>query len=171
MKRKGNALKKGYRMKRFVTSIVLGLLILCPFVVHAAGSWATSSGNNIPNAPFKTLTLVFTADAANATVPNYSFTASDLAFVKGYWLIGVETDPGATAPTPLYDMYILDANGKDIMGTTLEDRSDTATQVAIPKWDGANYGFPPLDGTALTVTVSNNAVNSATVTLKIYLSR
>lgn len=43
----------------------------------------------------------------------------------------VETDPSAvvgSVPTPLYDIALNDANGMDICGNALADRSDTVTE-------------------------------------------
>jgi len=159
-------------MKRLAVVLIF-CLMLFPSFVYALGTWSTTTYENIPNANMRTVTLTWVADAIAATVPNYSFTATDLAFVKGWYLYSVETDPGpgATAPTPAYDITILDAHSMDLMGGELADRSDSDTEWEYPKPNTTAYLFPFLDGSAITVTVSNNVVVSATGVIKIFLAR
>ena len=141
--------------------LLILLAILClPIAAFGAGSWETSIPRHYEDESVKTLTLEWTADAAAATVPNYSFTTIDKAFVSGWNLFMVVTDPGATAPTDNYDITILDQYSVDVAGGELEDRDTTNTEQVVPSI-GSAYGGRTIDGGTVTVTVSNNAVNSA----------
>ena len=77
----------------------------------------------------------------------------------------METDPGATAPTTLYDITLVNANGRDVMGGALADRSATVTEDTMPLKNG-NYTVVHNDG-LLTITVTA-AGNSKTAEILIY---
>lgn len=110
------------------------------------------------------ITLTCTADGALATWPSTTvkFRGGN---IDGY-IYMVVTDPGTTAPDPDYDIVLNDANGIDIMGGELLNRSATATEHAIPKIDSI-YGSRRVNGT-LTLVISNNTVVSAQVVIKIF---
>jgi hypothetical protein len=154
-------------------TFVLSFLILIPCLVWAAaGSWGTPSPV-LPNnaSAFKTWSITFTASADNATIPNYTTTTTDQNFMKGYWIFGVETDPGSTGPTDNYDVVINNAASRDIMGGALSNRDSSTTEFAMAlAADGVTKYSPPVDG-ALTIAVSGNSVNSATSSIKLYLFR
>lgn len=153
---------------------VLCLMFWSPIAAFALGSWSSPTYAIVQDSSNfrvgRTFTITWTGDAANGTVPNYTFTSADREFMKGYYIYAVQTNPG-TAPTDNYDMTILNADGLDIMGTALNDRDKSNTELAIPKCDGTNYCYPLIDGGTLTLTVANNTDVSATCTLKIYLVR
>ncbi len=49
------------------------------------------------------------------------------------WIHEIETDPdGSTAPTPSYDITLVNANGRDVAGGALANRSATATEIVKP---------------------------------------
>lgn len=128
------------------------------------GSWATPTYSLVtPNCRFKTVAFVWTADAAAATVPDLAFSTDVLNFCKGYFIHQIQTYPGATQPTNLYDVYLKNAAGIDILAAGLENRSATAGQITTVL-------TIPIDET-LTWSVANNAVNSATATIKLYLTK
>lgn len=104
----------------------------------------------------------WTADSADGTVPN---TASDDT-ITGYVMLA-ETNPGATGPTALYDIAVNNANGVDIFGAELADRSATLSEEVLPKTGNA-YGDRFVNS-ALTMVLTNNSVNSAVGQLKIYV--
>jgi hypothetical protein len=161
-------------MKKGLAIFILLCLLIGSWVSIglAAGSWTSSSYNAPKNTVIKTISLTFTADSGDATIPVYTFTAADLAFVTGYYLYVVETDPGATGPTNgAWDVTIKDANGYEILGNSCDDLNNTATQVNFPKLDGTNFGYPVMDGTAVTITIEGNLVVSATATIKLYFVR
>lgn len=158
-------------MKKLVCILVIITAIFPSFAFAAAGTWGTPVPSNVASgSAFKTWSITFTASADNATIPNYTTTATDQAFMKGYWLFYVETDPGSAAPTDDYDITITNAAGRDIMGGALSDRGNATTEVAFAIDAGLTKHSPPIDG-ALTIAVSNNSVNSAKSTIKFFLFR
>ena len=159
---------KGNEMKRLF--YILLFLVIFPLKAMAVGSWATATYEDGGPSNTRRIILSWTADAAAATVPDYSFTATDLAFCGEYNLYMVVTDPGATAPTADYDITILDQYACDILGGSGADR-DTATSEQTVPTIGSAYGGRTLDGGAVTVTVSNNAVNSATGKIILFFGR
>lgn len=78
--------------------------------------------------------------------------------IDGY-VVAFETDPGATAPTPDYDITITNLGGYDIAGGALADRSDTATEYV-------QRGIPVFG--EVTLNITNNAVDTALGIVRIY---
>lgn len=154
--------------KLLVLSIVMlvltcvGLAAMLCGLAHAAGT-VVQTENVYRDGDFM-ITLTCTADAAAATFPATTVTFRG-GNIDGY-IYAVLTDPGATAPQALYDITLTDANGLDIMGGELLNRSATATEIAIPKMD-IIYGSRRVNG-SLTLNISNNNVNSAQVVIKIF---
>ena len=78
----------------------------------------------------------------------------------------VETDPGATGPTDNTDFVLNTENGTDMLGGNGANAIDNATN---------NLVYPPVSpmpiGPVLTLAITNNAVNSAVVVIKLYLVR
>jgi hypothetical protein len=154
------------------------LLFSCVNLYAAAGSWSAVTYGDATVAQvgnIKTFSITFTASADNATIPNYTIstalTPTLMNYMKGFWIYTVQTDPGSTGPTAAYDIVINDVHGMDIMGGALADRSATATENVFPKFNQSSASYAPLDGTTLVIAVSNNLVNSATSTLKFFLSK
>ncbi len=83
-------------------------------------------------------------------------------------VVMIVTDPGATAPSDNYDLYIKDSAGVDIMNGTTENRDTANSEQAMPKW-GTDYFHPrPVYG-ALTFSLSGNSVDSALGEVFIYM--
>lgn len=103
------------------------------------------------------ITLNWTADDTNGSVPE---TVIDWP-IDGI-LSYVTTNPGATAPTALYDIVLEDKDGVDVMGGALGDRAAAVSEVAFPKEPGTavNMNGVPVLG-QLTFKLTNNLVNSA----------
>lgn len=143
------------KKSRFCLAVLLVLLV--PGMALAAGSWTTPKVTEYGNVI--EISATFTADAAAATVPDLVisgailnvFTSKD----KPYYLYRAITDPGTTAPTDNYDIYVKDAKGNDMAAGKLENRDTANTEIARMAY------FDPVRG-AITVSVANNAVNSAT---------
>lgn len=105
----------------------------------------------------KVVEISVTGDASDGTV-------SDIVtpFSVDGLIYRVETDPGATAPTALYDLTLTSSlGGADLMGTRLDDRSATDTERAAPTVTEPNRG-------GLTLAVANQSVVSATFTVRIF---
>jgi hypothetical protein len=144
-------------MKRLLVLFSL-LLVLLPSFVLAAGTCTVVYTN--PSRSIILATVSCTADVAAATYPD-----TTLALGTG-WIFLAETNPGTTAPTNAYDIVINNSNGVDVMGGALANRDGAApgsgtTQRTTPAVSGW------VDG-PLTMVTSNNAVNSATFTLKLW---
>lgn len=118
--------------------------------------------------------LTCTADASAHTYPSTELVAMvDAAFsitkgrtLQGWGLWMIETDPGATGPTDDTDFVLNSANGTDMLGGNGANAIDNATN---------NIVYPPVSpmfiGPSITLVISNNAVNSAIVYIKLYLVR
>lgn len=149
---------------RKLTIISLAILLTMFLSAQAFAAGTVTQAWTYPTSKVKVLTFSWTADAAAATVPA---TASN-DNMDGY-IILVVTDPGTTAPTDNYDITLTDGNSVDAMGGNLADRDTANTEQAVPKI-GTVYGGRYVSG-ILTLNISNNAVNSATGTVKIYIER
>lgn len=110
-----------------------------------------------------TIEYNWVADAADATVP-----ATAAPEIDGLVFMAV-TDPGAVAPTDLYDITLTDSDSCDVFGGELANRSTSAIQHAAPLV-GNFYGQRYVKG-AMTLNISGNAVNSATGKVKVYIAK
>jgi len=159
-------------MKRLTMIIFAALFALTVGTpAHAVGT-VTQKLDKYPNANLQVVTFTWTADAAAATIPSTATTDAITAAIIGWYVWAIETDPGSTAPTAAYDIVLNDANGFDIAGGQLANRSATATEKVIPKLDATTslYGAH-LVNSALTLVITNNLVNSATGTVKLILTK
>lgn len=107
------------------------------------------------------VTVSWTADAAAATVPDTSM------YLNGF-LVRAVVNPGATAPTDLYDVTITgdEDTSFDVLGSALLNLSTSATQQFYPVFSGATTPMY-LNGT-YTMKWANNAVNSALGVITMY---
>lgn len=94
-------------MKKIV-GVFLFVLLLCTTVYGAGTSTLTSITDGTDRS--KTVLVSWVADAADHTVPDLNLIGFD-----GMWLCSVITNPGTTAPTDDYDIY-LKYDGADILG-------------------------------------------------------
>ena len=99
------------------------------------------------------------------TATNGSFTAALFGHSISGMIMVVETNPD-TSPTPAYDITLTNTGGIDVMGGALTnlDASDTERTQALLN---GNYGIATVYG-RLTLNITNNSVNSASGTIKIY---
>jgi hypothetical protein len=138
--------------------VVLGILLLIPCMVYAAGTVTVKANRVAGDAIW--LTYTWTADASDGSVPATVSGIGNFPADRGGWVCQVVTDPGSTAPTANYDITLTDGSGIDIMGGELADRSATATERAVPKIDTV-FGCTPVRD-EITMNLTNNSVNSAT---------
>ncbi len=115
------------------------------------------------------LTCTADADAASypATVIN---TLENIAKydIRGMFLSEVKTIPGSTGPTDDTDFTITDEYGVDILGSRGTNAIDNATKNHIVAGVASNYQ-PALITGNLTLTITNNSVKSAVVTIVLNL--
>lgn len=124
-----------------------------------AGTIALSSHKSYGTV--RRLVYAFTADASDGSVPTIA-----LPSIEGA-LLELRTNPGSTAPTDNYDVTLVDADGLDRLQGVGANRDTTNTEAAAIVFSGTSVR--PVVGAddVLTLTVANNAVNSATGTIAI----
>ena len=157
-------------MKRLYL-LLLAVMIFVPVLGLAAGT-VTQKLDQYPSANMRVMTFTWVGDAANGTVPSTATTAAITSDLLGWYVYAIETNPGSVAPTTLYDVVVNDAEGLDIAGGLLANRSATATEKITPRLDSTYsiFGGVLVDG-ALTLVISNQSVVSATGTVKLILSK
>jgi hypothetical protein len=112
---------------------------------------------------YKAITVSFTADAADGSVPD-----TTLANLNGY-VMKIVTNPGSTAPTDNWDFVLNDADGVDALGGAGANRDTTTSEQVYPTVSGAAIPIWLPNG-SYTLAISGNSVNSATGTVTIYLA-
>jgi len=84
----------------------------------------------------------------------------------GCSLLPIATDPGNTAPQANYDVTVTEAGGADLLLGVGANRHTSSSEVAIIESNGAYAVYAGTD--TLTLNITNNNVNSAGITIKIY---
>ena len=158
-------------MKRLsILAILLVLLIPAMAFSVGTGTYTTSYNSTWDRqsdlAKNKVLVVSIKDDTAGTTV---ALSETD---VLGYWLCSMETDPGTTEPTDDYDIVINSAGGADLLGGAGANRDKTNTEVAYPTIDSTTgqKGCVPVNS-ALSLVLSGNSVNNATVAIKLMFVR
>lgn len=118
---------------------------------------------HVKRGPVGIVTLTVTADASDGSVPNTDLTPS----ISGK-LLAIETNPGSTAPTDNYDIVIDDADGHDVLQGVAANRDTANTEKASIVFSGTSVNPPVAITDVLTLKVTNNSVNSATIVVKLY---
>lgn len=153
-------------MKRRITNAMRTLTVLLLFAasLFAAGT-VTQTIEKLGDADTYAITITWTADAADGTVPTTALlrSGSGVSNTEGFSIVSVVTDPGATAPTANYDVTFVDGRGMDILSDACANRSATATEKC-------SADPIPIKGT-VNFTLSGNSVNSATGTVVVYIVR
>lgn len=143
--------------------VFLALLVV-PSLAFAAGSWSDLSIKQDYGGI--TMTATFTADASNGSVPDLTISGSQLYIFQGtkpWYLYRVRTDPGTTAPTDNYDILVKNDDGIDMAGGLCANRDEATTENARMIY------FEPVKD-AITISVSNNSVNSATCEIELFFA-
>lgn len=144
-------------MKKFLALMLVAVLCLIPVATFAAGTIVRTASDAVDGQSVTLLTYTMTGDAADG-----SFPAVQAGPIDG-WIITVETNPGSTAPTALWDLTLVDTDGADVMAGTLANRSATATERVISP--------QPYVRGPVTITATNSSVNSSVIVLKITVLR
>jgi len=145
-----------------IGAVVLLLLLLggeAMALKATAGTVTTFSNKSVGESGVMLWQVSYVTHASAGT-----FTAVTDEDITG-WILIVETDPGATAPTTLYDIVLNNSNSRDVMGGALANRSATVTEAVLPLQNG-NYTAVFNEG-PLTIQVTA-AGNSKTAELLIY---
>jgi hypothetical protein len=99
------------------------------------------------------------------------------AINNGLYVYRFSILPGATGPTDNSDLQILDADGLTIIAAAGNGANviDNTAKTSVIYGDGPTPGstnlYPLGDGTAWTITVTNNAVNNSSWTLVMQATR
>ena len=121
----------------------------------------TQVHNKIGN--IRTIVFTCTADAAAATFPATAITDK----IEGR-LLDLATNPGATAPTANYDITLVDQHGHDVLESVGLNRHTTTTEKVAVVYSGTGTHPTVDDSDTLTLTIANNAVNSAITVVTLY---
>lgn len=126
-----------------------------------AGSVTVAVSNVVSDV--RLITYTWTADVSDGSVP-----AQASPVINGDVIL-VVTNPGTPAPTDNYDVTLTDEDGVDVMGGALADRDQSNSEQAKPIINSeAVDRF--VDGT-LTLSISNNSVNSAQGVVKVWVRK
>lgn len=91
--------------------------------------------------------------------------------IRGWHIYKVQTLYGTVAPLDNSDLVINDSNSVDLLGGAGTDQIDNATNNGIISLiGGGTPGTQPIDS-KLTPVITNNNVNSAVVTIKLFLTK
>lgn len=150
-------------ISRFVTCfLAITLLCVLPCMVFAAG---TVTGPVVKKVQVDgrvqrvELAYTFTADSGAAMA---EATLNPATYgITGWYLYEVEYDPGSTGPTNgAWDIDITDSSGYLQSQNHLDDLSSSAT--GVYRFASSTY---PMIWNAWTISIGDNAVNSATATI------
>lgn len=157
-------------MKRIILTII-AILFLGTQVWAADGTCTqTVSKFKTANPEFRVLTFSCTASTVNGSFPAIATTTATNSEIIGWYITEVRTNPGTAAPTDDYDIVINDSDGIDLMGGRLADRDATNSEATAPAIATGVFWPRPIDG-ALSLVITNNSVTSATMTIKVFLSK
>ena len=135
-----------------------------------AGSSHTITSHRYPRAdgssPLGEVVTAFVGDDATGAVPDLS-----IELPVDAELLSILTNPGATAPTANYDIVINDPNSLDVLQGAGANRHTSNTEQAAIVFASTSVHPVVLGGTALTIVISNQAVNSATGTITLRYRR
>ena len=96
-----------------------------------------------------------------------SFPDTELPKFQGR-LIGLHTNPGATAPTANYDITLIDGDGLDRLQSVGLNRHTTSSEQVPVVYTSTSVNPPVSVDETLTLTFANNAVNSAIIVGNLY---
>ena len=151
-------------MKHLLFSFLI-VLLLCSSA-FAVGTVTISSNTYRPggSGDLEKILISWVGDAADGTVPS-----TDFSFCGTLQRVAI--NPGATAPTNLYDVVLTDEDsfdlllgvGTDLLTATSESKIPTKAGSVANTWELMTYC-----GLA-TFTLTGNSVHSATGTMTLFL--
>ncbi len=149
-------------MKRRIRKILgmLGMALVLS-ILWTTGVWALAPSEGTVTSwsdkPIGSGTIrLFQVSYVSSSAGGGLFTCSTSKELTG-WILEVETDPGATTPDDNYDITLLNANGRDVMGGALANRDQSTTEVTKPTVNGSSREAI-VDGLlVITVTAMGNA--------------
>lgn len=155
-------------MKKTICTLFLLFMLLFSAKGWAAEGTVTQTLTTL-SSNVSVLTFVCTANSSSAVFPTTRTDGTITAAIKGKYIQEVRTIPGATGPTNgVYDIAINEGT-IDLMGGSMANLSSTLTQRWLPLIATSTYGKTPISDT-LSLVITSNAVNSAVVTVKVFIS-
>lgn len=165
------------KTKAYLPSMLTGLLLLILLCLTAslcfgAGSSTSLSCTSLKNytagqesidTGARLCTISYVGDDSTGSVPNTTITAATYGLF-GLYLYSVETNPGTTAPTDNWDVFVYDGDSVDICAGNGNNRDTSNSELAFCATSTQPYGV--ISGN-LTVTISGNSNASATGTVKL----
>jgi len=161
-------------MRKSISVFVLVLMVLFSSFAFGAGSGTTVTSdvihdNHYTNASVRVVTVIFTADDSDGSIPDTTLNRNTTGIthdsIKGWhlWEVFIDCTSGVT-PTDDSDLYVYQ-DGNDLLDGNGVDRVDgSAVDTTYPRIDSSGpYPRPVSDD--LTLTISNNSVNSAVGTI------
>ena len=129
------------------------------------GTVVLSAHNKVGNV--RSLVYTCTADSGDGSYP-----ATALPKIEGR-LLALVTNPAAPLPTDDYDVTIVDQHGHDVVEGVGVDRDGAAPGAGTTEKELIVYsgtGTHPIvdEADTLTLTIANNAINSAIVVVQLY---
>jgi hypothetical protein len=166
--------RKGISMKKKLLGLMLVFLLVLGSVQAALAVSSLTQAIRCygTNGAICVMTLTWTAHT-DGSFTSTALTAANMATVAGYYLLEMETDPGSTAPTDLYDIVITaSATGYsyDVLGGAGANRSTTVTQAVYPK-NTDTYRYQPVTGDTWTLGISGNSQNGATGVIRLIFGK
>ena len=156
--------------KIFLASLILLILVWCQLAFAADSCVQTLTGiRDSQTQIVLKYELAFVCTASSGAFTATPISAANLVKLGGFFLYRAETKPSATAaPQDQYDITIVNANGVDVVGGLLANRSRTAVQDVLL---APSTGFYQIGSSTLTVTPTGNNVASAAFTLVLEFTR
>lgn len=109
------------------------------------------------------VTFTCTADGSDGSFPETAITDK----IEGR-LIQLVTNPGSTGPQSNYDIVLDDAEALDTLQGVGANRHTSTTEVAVIVFSGSTVHPVVDESDTLTLKITNNNVNSATIVIKLY---
>lgn len=163
-------------MKKIVLALLFLFLLFSATAALAIESSYTETWSYGDDGKTAICVIVWTAASDDALVDDITLLSDHDALTRkrllmGWYAFQADTAPSAAAaPTANYDI-VVNQNGSDLWRGALADRSDTLTELDVLPADLSTHSWPLLDGSDLTVQISNNLVVSASGTLTLKFVR
>ncbi len=160
------------KITAMIISIILTVMLMASNAWAVAGSCVQTPYTYGPGS-FVKVVFVCTGDSTDGSIPTQTVGSDIMDLITGfYWLASVKAyhTPGGTAPDAA-DVAVL-MNGQDLLGGKGANLiHPTATYDVVPYSSFiSSYRYPPITST-ITVTVSNQATDSANYSIELIFSR
>jgi hypothetical protein len=168
-------------MKKLLLIAAIIAAIVIPDIIWAAGSCIQSAVRDRSGSTVKIL-FVCTGDAGDGSIPNTAINAANMALILDQtYLYTVSAYPTAAGTAPdAADVFILDANGEDLLGSV--DGGTTANKglnlihatlkkTTMPYSHYLSLAYFPAVVNTLTLKVANQATISANYTIELVFAR